>query len=1196
MILKCLKTVLIFLFFIGATPQDPSSHEFPCSSRAAEGIDWLLKEGEEKPLLKPVTAASARAASLVLFPLCAAADVAYNLHHEDMQGAQKSLLGLMATPSSLVSPDLVTHHFLPKTEVPHLITPYGKLYSQYAHEVFPESIPELQALLQFACHSEKSVAVMGSGMSQGKQALPMKEWDILVNMSKFKAIAIDPIKKTATVGAGATWKEVQNEANSHGLALRVMQASNIFSIGGSLSVNCHGWDHKSGSLSKTIISITLLDSKGQIRILQPSDELFHYVVGGYGGFGIIVDAEIALTENVPLMETAIEIAPQEYFTYFRKYVQVRKEIDMHLYRLSLQPEHLFNNGVAVNYHRINSEAEVSNLVEEPELGTRSNRVKMHLVRRLDWLHSPAWDLVKKEALQTKCTTRNEVMRPPINLIFNNSKHDTEWLQEYFVKGEDLADFLQFLGKILQENKVKVFNASVRYVTQDANSQLSYAKDGERFAVVLFFNQMLTTKEIEKTKRWVRVVIDYLIAHGGSYYLPYQHFATQEQFRTCYPSWQRVVQRKLEVDPESLFVSGFYKDYLLAEAKPSLFRRVFDRVDGQREQIRAFLHNVFMQLKEEEFFNLVDSILENIDLSDDEIYEELFKKINTAKPNKFLAIKALLKSLYALKGDLGDQVATLIQAKAPIRGYVEIGYNARLVRPLKKRFVLEGPIYVVNDQESLSDYVEAGGTRPYERFVPIDDYAPISEASIPSSSVDLVACYIGLHHVPPEKLDPFIASIKRILRPGGSFILMDHNAHTEDLKNLVDVVHSIFNVATGVSPQENQKEVRHFQSLNYWIDLLENHGLITHKDIPPLIRRGDSTLNSLIRFDKPVVEKEVVVAAFKQKVEYSRSLKQTYLTAPEWQNVWASQRYANFVERQPACRYPYFREIGDYWKVFGRSWKAARAEHSFKDVALSEYTFMNLFIGSVMTVEYGIKGVFALPAKLCASPRPDSPSPAVKEYVRSLKDYGSYIEHTPFYQYPYFNDMKRYWFQYSRSFRERRQRYGLMRTVCSQDQWKDLLRGVGRSVECTLKGIFSVPFALAYGSDQLKEAETLHLLVEDPDNQIEAVDSRIKVVNVQGEFKQIEIPRYFAFKEIILKMAERPSLECISIAGQSKIQMDVQYPRNGIPKMEGCRKLYEIPDVSTQKAFTAFEVEVCKLGEVIRAMKVSGGHIQYIHDF
>ena len=50
----------------------------------------------------------------------------------------------------------------------------------------------------------------------------------------------------------------------------------------------------------------------------------------------------------------------------------------------------------------------------------------------------------------------------------------------------------------------------------------------------------------------------------------------------------------------------------------------------------------------------------------------------------------------------------------------------MIRPLKKRIKMQGPFYAMTDKEGLSDYIEAGFPRPYDQFVPLNDYAPISE--------------------------------------------------------------------------------------------------------------------------------------------------------------------------------------------------------------------------------------------------------------------------------------------------------------------------------------------------------------------------------------------------------------------------------------------------------------------------------------
>ncbi len=1192
----CLLVIASSLFSTEETK--PSS----LAERVATGNDWIIEKGQQTPILKPFTWLTSRTMSLTLFPLCTTIDMAvltakqihevpYVLlsndpshreqYQKNAQALTKNSVGLFAAPFGILSPDIVTHHFVTANTPTTQVIPYGKLYSAHAHVVYPESVSDVQMIIHEAKRSGKTISILGKSMSQGKQAISNKDWNIAINTSKLNHVWIDPELKIARVQAGASWGDLQREANEHGLAVRVMQASNIFSIGGSISVNCHGWDYKTGSLRNTLISLTIVDAEGKVLEITPNNPLFDFVVGGYGGFGVIVEATISLADNVQMVENGVEILPQDYLTYFNEHIRHNPAVDMHLYRLSLEPKRLFQTGVAVNYQRTSDEPLIASLVNEPDRGTRMDRIKMHTLRRLSWLRNTAWNMEKKGALSERIMTRNELMRPPINPVFNNSKIDTEWLQEYFVTEENLVPFLKFLGNVLQRNNVALFNASVRFVKQDDKTKMSYAEQGDRFAIVLFFNQKLSSKEINKTKLWVQHVIDYLIAHEGSYYLPYQHFATPEQFKATYPNWESVVAYKQQVDPTGLFDNGLYADYLSEKPhQDSLFRQVFNRVDGQRLEMRDFLNNVFMQLDEKKFFHLIDAIVENPELDDKQIYSKLYNNIGLAKPNMITGTQNTLRSLSSLKNELGDQTAELVGQKQ-INGYVEIGYPGRMTRPLKNRLQMQGPFYAITDQERVSDYIEAGFPLPYDKFIPIEDYAPISN-EIPNESVDLVCMYIGLHHIPDDKLDSFIASIKRVLRPGGIFILMDHDTHTVELQNFVNIVHSVFNAATGVTPEENDKEIRNFNSLQHWITLMESHGM-SHYPHSPLIRVGDSTLNSLVRFDKPLTESISI------EPEHTRTQIQTYLTAPEWQNVRAAQRYAAFLENEPAYRYPYFSEIRGFWKVYGQSWQAAQKETSFNEVAFSEYNLMNLFVGTTMTLEYGAKGIVAAPFSLLdqtfnKNKAKSQKSPSEKERLRSLTEYGNYIENTPFYQYPYFQDIRRYWTTYATQ----------NRTLGSRI--KGLFSGIGMTVEYSLKGLISAPMAYVYGSETMKEDETIQLIIKDPENKL---DPSIVVLEVIPEqhLKLIEMPRYMQFTDLIKKMALTTDISCVNIAGHEKIQIDVKSPKGTRPICSGAKIIYDIPAPSDlENTYTALEVNVENLCQVIRSLQNDGTEVVFIHDY
>lgn len=361
------KIILLFsVFFTPLIAVEDKTKDVCLAEKVAAGNDWLINRGEKTPLLKPLTSITSRTMSITLFPLCTAVDMAvlaakqaratrYILLNKDssqhqvkarknIEALKKSSLGLLTAPIGILSPDLVTHHFVPNNNIQTFqITPYGKLYSTCAHMVYPQSIADVQLIINEAQHSGKSISTLGKSMSQGKQAISNKNWNIVINTSKLNQILIDPKLKIAKVGAGASWGELQKEANQYGLAVRVMQASNIFSIGGSISANCHGWDYKTGCLRNTLIALTIVNAEGKLLVITPYDPLFDFIVGGYGGFGIIIEATISLTDNVEMIENGIEINPCDYVNYFNQNIRYNKDLDMHLYRLSLEPKDPRNN-------------------------------------------------------------------------------------------------------------------------------------------------------------------------------------------------------------------------------------------------------------------------------------------------------------------------------------------------------------------------------------------------------------------------------------------------------------------------------------------------------------------------------------------------------------------------------------------------------------------------------------------------------------------------------------------------------------------------------------------------------------------------------------------------------------------------------------------------------------------------------------
>lgn len=225
---------------------------------------------------------------------------------------------------------------------------------------------------------------------------------------------------------------------------------------------------------------------------------------------------------------------------------------------------------------------------------------------------------------------------------------------------------------------------------------------------------------------------------------------------------------------------------------SYFRAVFV---GQRGELGDFIRLHARELREKVFFELVDDVLKDPELQDGEIYRRLYEKMGAAHYGKYLSTYYREQATKVLKRDLARQLATLMGPKHPL---------------------------------------------------PTDTLPPEGQ----TSNIALFVDYTGLHSRTPEEASAYVAAIWRALKPGGSFVLREHDAQGPAAVALAEVSYCVNHLACGVSPEEHAKQSYRFYALETWIALIEKAGFTFNKTHPPLIRKGDITQNALIRFDKP----------------------------------------------------------------------------------------------------------------------------------------------------------------------------------------------------------------------------------------------------------------------------------------------------------------------------------------------------------
>ena len=126
-----------------------------------------------------------------------------------------------------------------------------------------------------------------------------------------KVIALDPLKRTVTVGAGITYGQLCPYLDEQGFALHNLASLPHISVAGACSTATHGSGEKNGNLSTAVCALEMVKADGKVVVLsrERDGETFYAAVVGLGALGVITRVTLEVQPRFQMRQYVYEDLP-----------------------------------------------------------------------------------------------------------------------------------------------------------------------------------------------------------------------------------------------------------------------------------------------------------------------------------------------------------------------------------------------------------------------------------------------------------------------------------------------------------------------------------------------------------------------------------------------------------------------------------------------------------------------------------------------------------------------------------------------------------------------------------------------------------------------------------------------------------------------------------------------------------------------
>lgn len=441
------------------------------------------------------------------------------------------------------------------------------------------SLPTLRAALRAARGGR--ISVTGGRHAMGGQQFATGG-TVLDTRGMARVLHLDRERGLVEVEAGIQWPELVDHLHAmqlgergqstfagesqHWTIAQKQTGANRFTVGGSVSANCHGRGLTMGPIVSDVESLRVVTADGSVltcsRACNP--ELFSLVIGGYGLFGAVYSVTLRLARRQLLQRMVEVITVDDLVDAVHGRVSAGFRYGDFQFAIDPGSPDFLHRGVFSCYRPVEARRPIPQ--RQLALGPddwQDLLVLAHVDKRR------AFDVYARHYLATSGQLYwSDTHQLAVYLDDYHEELDrrlraggpgTEMITEVYVPRDRLADFMPAAAAELRRVEADLIYGTVRFTEGDADTFLPWAQ--QAYACVVFnLHTPHTPAGVARSAEAFRRLIDLAVERHGSYYLTYHRWARREQLLACYPQFPHFLALKRRYDPGELFHSDWYAQY------------------------------------------------------------------------------------------------------------------------------------------------------------------------------------------------------------------------------------------------------------------------------------------------------------------------------------------------------------------------------------------------------------------------------------------------------------------------------------------------------------------------------------------------------------------------------------------------------------------------------------------------------------